>query len=101
MNSFNVIIYNFNKQKFELYDVMPYLRESYYDEDEKPSTFEEFRNFVLHKSMYQWWARCEYEIILTDWPNQSHKEKWDIHRQVKMNIDIITELLIKDICKCP
>lgn len=99
MSSFNVIIYNFNEGIFEPYDIMPYLRRSYYDEDEKPSTFEEFRYFVLHRSMYQWWARCEYEIILTDWPNKRHEEKWDIHKQVKMNIDIITELLINDVCQ--
>lgn len=48
--------------------------------------------------MYQWWSRCEYEIILTDWPNQKKFEKWDVHEQVKMNIDIITELLINDVC---
>lgn len=98
MKKFNVIIYDFNDRKFEPYDIMPYLRRSYYDEDEKPSNFEEFKNFVLHKSMYQWWSRCEYEIILTDWPNQKKFEKWDIHKQVKMNIDIITELLINDVC---
>lgn len=98
MKKFNVIIYDFNDRKFEPYDIMPYLRKSYYDEDEKPSTFEEFKNFILHKSMYQWWSRCEYEIILTDWPNQKKFEKWDVHEQVKMNIDTITELLINDVC---
>lgn len=98
MSSFNVIIYNFNGGKFEPYDIMPYLRRSYYDEGEKPSNFEEFKNFILRKSTYQWWARCEYEIILTDWPSQKKFEKWDVHEQVKMNIDIITELLINDVC---
>lgn len=98
MNSFNVIVYNFNEGKFESYDIMPNLRRFYYNEDEKPSNFEEFKNFIINKSMYHWAYRCEYEIILSDWPNQSHKEKWDIHRQVKMNIDTITELLIDDVC---
>lgn len=98
MKKFNVIIYDFNDRKFEPYDIMPYLRKSYYDEDEKPSTFEEFKNFILHKSMYQWWSRCEYEIILTDWPNQKKFERWDVHEQVKRNIDTITELLINDVC---
>lgn len=98
MKKFNVIIYDFNDRKFKPYDIMPYLRRSYYDEDEKPSNFEEFKNFIFRKSTYQWWARCEYEIILTDWPNQKKFEKWDVHEQVKMNIDTITELLINDVC---
>ena len=98
MSEFNVIIYDFNDRKFEPYDIMPYLRRSYYDEDEKPSTFEEFKNFIINKSMYHWAYRCEYEIILSDWPNQKHKEKWDIYKQVMINIDIITELLINDVC---
>lgn len=98
MKKFNVIIYDFNDKKFKPYDIMSYLRKSYYDEDEKPSNFEEFKKFILHKSMYQWWSRCKYEIILTDWPNQKKFEKWDVHEQVKMNIDTITELLINDVC---
>lgn len=98
MKNFNVIVYDFNNKNFKPYDIMPYLRRSYYDEDEKPSTFEEFKNFILHKSMYQWGSRCEYEIILSDWPCQKKFEKWDVHEQVKMNIDTITELLINDVC---
>ena len=97
MSRFNVVVYNFNEGKFEPYDIIPYLKKSYYNEDEKPSTFEEFKNFVLRRSACQWWVRCEYEIILVDWPNKSHAEKWDVHKQVEMNIDVITDLLIKEV----
>ena len=44
-----------------------------------------------------WWARCEYEIIICGWPNTDTQEKWDIHRQVMMNIDIITRILMENI----
>ena len=47
--------------------------------------------------MYQWWARCEYEIILSDWPCQKVEEKWDIYRQIMLNIDIITDVFIENI----
>lgn len=47
--------------------------------------------------MYQWWSRCEYEIILVDWPCQKKSEKWDVYKQVMMNIDIITEILMKNV----
>lgn len=99
MTIFNVIIYDFNQGKFEPYDIMPYLRRSYYDEDEKPSTFEEFKEFIINKGRYRWSARCEYEVILSDWPCQKKFEKWDIYEQTMMNIDIITELLINDVCQ--
>lgn len=44
-----------------------------------------------------WWSRCEYEIILCGWPNSDTKEKQDIYKQIRMNIDIITRLLIENI----
>ena len=47
--------------------------------------------------MYQWWSRCEYEIILESWPNTNVNEKWDVHRQVMMNIDIITSMLMNNV----
>lgn len=97
MKSFNVIIFNYNKKDFEPYDVMPYLIDCYVKKEEKPKTFNEFREFVKDTSMYQWWSRCEYEIILTDWPNQKVEKKWDIHKQVMMNIDLITQILIENI----
>lgn len=99
MTTFNVLIYNVNEKKFEPYDIMPYLRMAYYDENEKPSSFEEFKEFVINKGRYMWSARCEYEIILSDWPCQKKFEKWDVYEQIMMNIDIITELLIDDLCQ--
>lgn len=98
MKEFKVINYNINKGKFEPYDIMPYLREEYNESEEKPSTFEGFKEFIIRKSRYRYWSRCEYEIILSDWPCQKRFEKWDIHEQVMMNIDTITELLINDVC---
>lgn len=101
---FNVINYNPNRDKMEYYDVMPYFRRCYENHTPKrtrPKTFEEFKGFILAKSMYMYWARCEYEIILKDWPNFGISEKWDVHKQVEMNIDVITELLMKEYVKRP
>ena len=126
MKQFNVIIYNFNAQKFKAYDVIPYLVRTYNDRVERyheillesaqtksqkeadeykgaleywkiPKTFEEFKDFVKKESQYQFWARCEYEIILVDWPCQRHEEKWDVYDQIMMNLDIITKLLMESI----
>lgn len=97
--AFNVIVER--DGKFIPYDVIPYLTLRYNDYSKKvrPSTIEEFKEFITKESTYKWWARCEYEIILSDWPNNIHKDKWDVHRQVIMNLDIITELLMKSVLK--
>lgn len=112
MKSFNVINFNFNAQKFEPYNVISYLVHAYNERVEKhkefpndkywkiPITFEEFKKFVQSESQYQFWSRCEYEIILVDWPCQKHEEKWDVYNQIMMNIDIITKILIEETVPC-
>ena len=44
--------------------------------------FDEFKKFVKDESMYQFWSRCEYEILLVDWPCKKISEKWDIYKQI-------------------
>lgn len=103
MKEFNTIIYDVNKRKFEAYDIMPYLIDEYKTTKKKdrPKTFDECKEFIKKWSMYRWWARCQYEIIIVDWPNQSHSEKWDIHKQVMMNLDTITEVFMDNLnVKC-
>ena len=109
MKAFNVINYNFNAQKFESYDVIPYLINAYKDTVKRhhnnpndkywkvPQTFDEFKEFVKKESQYQFWSRCEYEIILVDWPCQKHEEKWDVYDQIMMNLDIVTKLLMESV----
>ena len=109
MKQFNVINYNFNAKRFESYDVIPYLVRAYNDRVqlhnkfpenkylEVPQTFDEFKKFVQKESLYQFWGRCEYEIILIDWPCQKHEEKWDVYRQIMMNLDLVTKILIEEL----
>ena len=97
MKHFYVINWNINRRKFEPYDVMPYLVNAYKESKKKLTTFKEFKEFVKNESQYQFWGRCEYEIILMDWPCQRNQEKWDIYNQIMMNIDTVTRLFMKSI----
>ena len=98
MKPFNVI-YERNG-KFLPYDIMPYLVEQYKRiKRNKPKTYEEIEKFIKGTSMYQWWARCEYEILISDWPCQKYTEKWDIYKQILMNIDIIIDIFMENIRK--
>lgn len=97
---FYTIIYNINKKEFESYDIMPYLIDKYKSKKKKkkhPTTFDEFKKFIEGASMYMYWSRCQYELILTSWPNEDKKEKIDIHNQIMMNIDRITEVLMDNV----
>ena len=99
IKSFNVINFDFNSNKFETYDVMPYLVGCYKNEkkDKRPVTFDEFKKFVESNSMYMYWSRCEYEVILSDWPSQKTNEKIDVHWQIMNNIDLVTNILMENV----
>ena len=97
MKSFYVIHQDYNAKEFEPYDVMHYLVEQYKKVKNKPKTKDEFIEFIKAESRYKWWSRCEYEIIIAGWPNENTREKWDIHEQVMMNIDIIADILIENV----
>ena len=46
MKQFNVIIEDINSRKFIPYDVIPYLIQCYYEEEDRPGTLEEFKVFI-------------------------------------------------------
>lgn len=101
MKKFNVINFDFNAKKFEEYNIIPYFVDIYKSikkKQEKPETFEDFKKFIKDEAHYQFWGRCEYEIILLDWPVQKTEEKWDVYDQILMNIDIITDIVMNE-CK--
>ena len=129
MKQFNVINFNFNAKKFEAYDVIPYLVREYHEQIERynaakleleeaktddeikiaksnldywkvPVTFDEFKQFVKDRAQYQFWSRCEYEIILVDWPCQKTEEKWDVYDQIMMNLDIVTQIVMEETVPC-
>ena len=95
MKKFNVLIWDFNTDKLEHYDVLPYLRKECLKEI--PKSKEELKKSIESNSMYRYWARCEYEIILVDWPSQETSKKIDVYEQIKINLDTITNILINSI----
>lgn len=100
---FNVIIEN--NGKFEPYDIMQYLKGSWdYDKSHKrtrenlPTTMHDLETWVDNKLKYQYWGRCEYEIILSCWPPHPDDKaaKWDIYMQCKMNLPIIAKIFAEN-----
>lgn len=99
MKQFNVIIWDFNKQEFVPYDVIEPLVNACKKTKEKLSTFEDYRRFIAAESMYRWWAKCEYEILLTDFPCEHNTKKVDVYWQLMHNIDLITEIVMEECTK--
>lgn len=110
---FNVLFWDFNHDKIEPYDVLPHFRRCYNERVEQqktlkdemkeseyfkvPKTFDEFKTFIKKESQYQFWSRCEYEMIVHGWPAQKNEHKLDIHEQIMMNLDLITEILFEEL----
>ena len=136
MVKFNVIQFDFTHKKVIQYDVLPYFREEWndkYHKEEKnkikeTKSKERLRQWIISRSSYRFWGRCEYEHLVASWPFGSYKikenlkklltpdfdieklddsikfynilmqnmEKIDIHDQIMMNIDIITDILFEE-----
>lgn len=100
---FNVLEYNWNTRKPSYYNVIPYFINSWNNkkfnfEKKKVKNKETLKEWIERASQYQYWARCEYEFLMCPWPyrDESLKEdlkKIDVHEQIMMNINVLTELL--------
>jgi hypothetical protein len=93
---FKVIVDNVNTKKFEFYDVMPFFISCYEDtkKDNRPKTYEEFKEFVKRNSMYMYWSRCQYELVLKSWIGHNDEQKVDVHWQLLHNLDLVTSILM-------
>lgn len=111
MKQFNVLIWDFNHDRLETYDVLPYFRKCFnevveFSKKNKPDsnsdwwkipqTVDDFKEFIKRKSQYQFWSRCEYEMICHGWPVHKNEYKLDVHEQIMMNIDVIAEILYNE-----
>lgn len=103
MRPFNVLLFEFNKNKPTYYDIMPYLISQYEKLSKRKKsnfhTFEDYKKFIQTELQYQYWSRCEYEFLISHWPQRDLKDvyKIDVYEQCMMNIDTITEVFISNI----
>ena len=93
---FNVIIDDVNAQEFKSYDVMPYFIRCYEDTKKvnRPKTYEEFKSFIERWSMYMYWSRCQYELVLKPLVGHDNEQKADVHWQLMHNLELVTSILM-------
>lgn len=109
---FNVLWLNFSTKKVEYYDVLPYFRncwkdKCYKDEVKAIKSFNQLKEWIIGKSRYMYWARCQYEFLIASWPFGGKRLKDDIKLLLtpEFNIDDYDQCLkfenaiIKDMTK--
>ncbi len=109
---FNVLWLNFSTKKVECYDVLPYFRECwnnkcYKDEVKAIKSFNQLKAWIIGKSRYMYWARCQYEFLIASWPFGGKRLKDDMKSLLtpEFNIDNYDQCLkfenaiIKDMTK--
>lgn len=83
LKKFNVL--TFSNGKIRVYDVLPYFRDSWkekYNKEEKEKIkaakyktkrMQLFKEWVIGRSMYMFWSRCEWEMLIGSWPYGSKR----------------------------
>ena len=94
---FKVLLMDFNRKKYEAYDVLPYFRNIWrghrfnWDKDYNKiqvNTNEQLKELIIDCARYQFWARCEYEFLMASWPFGSHSMTEEMKEFLKTNPDI-------------
>lgn len=88
---------DFNRKKYEAYDVLPYFRNIWrghrfnWDKDYNKipvKTKEQLKEWIIDWARYQFWTRCEYEFLMASWPFGSHSMTEEMKEFLKTNPDI-------------
>ena len=96
----NVYIGNFNSSEIECYNIFTHGRFfedvckiiSKYNEANSEgivntiqSTDEWLSEEIRSSLMYYFWSKCEWEVVITDWPRGEVEKKIDVYQQVRLN----------------
>jgi hypothetical protein len=93
----NVYTENVNRRKIEVFNIFDHV---YFLRDcakaaKKAETIEDFAKLVSRELHYYYWSKCEWEIILTSWPERQdfNNRKVDVCSQVMLNWDRFIQYL--------
>lgn len=99
MLEWNVFIENANADKIETYNIFKHRHfvrdccEAFSNNGAKATTDEaEYNKLVeeIRRSLRYWfWCKCEWEVIISGWPESSKaQKKIDVYTQVMMNFQV-------------
>ena len=89
----NVLIWDFNKDCLENYNVVPYFLDilKSMKKNKRPKDIDEFSVWLRNEAMYMFMARCEWEMIIHRWPKLKKDRKIDVYDQLSMNWNTFVE----------
>lgn len=96
MLEWNVYIEDFNGKKIKTYNIFDH--PTFLGELKKISGLskEEFLDKLERNLMYYFWSKCEWEIVLSSWPQRYENSKFqdkkiDVYSQVMINWEVFSE----------
>lgn len=107
--TWNVYVYNFNNRCIETRNILGngsviirnVLEKAKSEYKENVPDYDKFKEEVRNIVMYYYWAKCEWEVIISAWPpNENAKEeKVDVYSQVMLNFDVFYNYIYNNIFK--
>lgn len=95
----NVLFHDFNKDEIIPYNIFygdfP-VELSKYLKKQKTYKYEDIKEYMNKWALYNYWCKSEYEILVSGLHTKAKDFKIDVYTQIKMNIDRITEYVIKE-----
>ena len=96
----NVFREALNQNKMEVFNIFDHYAfmndvKKAYTKYKKSKNFDEFYDKVKSSLRYNFWAKCEWEIILSDWPPSKNfnDKKVDVYTQVMINEPLFRQYL--------
>ena len=105
MLEWNVIIEDINRKEITTYNVFNHERFTIDIKGilkSKPEK-QEFIDSLNSLARYYFWSRCEWEIIITCWPENKNfnDKKFDVYEQLRLNWDKFCDYIWDNKCQCP
>lgn len=94
--SWFVLSFDFNGQIFKSFDIFSHSSFTKEFSKLKKDNFESFQTDLKNLIKDYFWAKCEYEIVLGDWPQGEVLCKIDIYTQLIINWDRFSEYCFKE-----
>lgn len=96
-----VFVEDINKKRIKVYnifehkDFMEDCDDAWEDYINEHRDFSKFKKDIESNLMYYFWSKCEWEIVLSDFPpsDSFQKKKIDVYQQVKINWDKFIDYL--------
>lgn len=81
--------------QFIPFDIFPILNKESNNLKKELILFNDYKEFIEQTAKYYFWGKCEYELIVSGWPNTDVSKKIDVYQQIMMNIDTVTQLFMQ------